>query len=305
MNPTLPQTNPPLEKSFNKKPGLIIAILILLFLVIVVVKAKVLPSNFSLNNQTPSANILYLTQPVYSVTGKIEKINNNNIVVSDQVVSSPTTSTLGGPVAPPSTKTLTFQVDIGNKTVIGSPTPPILLAQPPASGSAVPTKPSMTIKDLRVGETVMVTSSMDLRTLQGEEFEATTVIPLLTTSLSGTIVNVSANTITIKSISTAGPTPTSSSQAQSKNYTMAIDANTNISKITPVAPTLGGTVPPSPPVPTKLSPSDLKNGDQVNIITNDDINFSTNLRAVIISVLPTITPPIPTPNSASSSGNLP
>lgn len=109
-------------------------------------------SFFSLKKSVSlSPNILYVTQPVNSISGKLEKIEKDNIIISRQIDS---TASIPG-------KTISYKVLTTDKTIF------IRLSAPNIK--------SITLKELTLGKTVDVVSKVDLRILKDNQFEALSI----------------------------------------------------------------------------------------------------------------------------------
>lgn len=277
------------------------------------------------SNKAVSPNILYITQPVNSLTGKVEKIEGNVVSISSQY-TLPQTAPIAITVMPnqppvmpiPQIKTITYKLLVTDKTQITQPTSNInylfkTVALPPgAPGLGAPGLPTtstsnLTVKNIKVGQYITVNSQDDLRTLLKNTFEATTInLPPIANTLNGKIVNVTNNTLTLKAfihvaaarpmiaVNIAPPAP------QEKEYTINITQDTEISRTSFTLPTLlkPGEMPP-PPKNEKLSISDLKVDMQATVYTAEDATETQTLTALRIEpAQPMIAPPIP---SASTS----
>src|SRR3989338_323307 len=156
-----------------KKTALIVA-----FVGIVVLLATggitLLKSQKSLPSATQvavSPDIMYITNPVNSFSGKIEKVEADTIEVSQQFTqnfSPPAVVTPGQTFPTPATKSLKYKVKITKNTQI---------SQPPVSvpylfnTNVIPTPGKSSVKNLVAGQYVNITSNADLRTIATYEFE--------------------------------------------------------------------------------------------------------------------------------------
>lgn len=222
-----------------------------------------------------SPNILYLTKPVTSFSGKVEKIAGNKITVSQQLTSSNPT---------PQTTTIAYLVTITDKTQI------IRLSSP---GSPPPADSQPTIKDIKAGQLIMVNTTNDLRTMTGNKFEATTVsLPPVINILNGQIISLEENVLTIKGTAVIPALPdfvnNLSTAPQEKDYRISLTPDTEISQSSFI-PTNPGE-PPQPLKNEKLSSSDLKKDMQVTVYTAQDVNENSELTALRIRT--TVQPPL-------------
>ncbi len=304
----------------NYKKWLMVGLIILLVIGVIVVIAKKSPNLFNqVSNRfstqlktattTISPDVLYLTNPVFSFSGTVESISGNTITLSRTATlqtNQMMMPALNAPGSPADNKTitkkLTYKVTVDAKTTINRPSniinAPIPLAQPGSANqpAALPAAPaSLTIKDIQVGEVVTVNSSTDLRTLQGNNITATTIMlaPKLM-SLSGTISAIKGNILTISSYGTSmmpGEMPTA------KEYSVTVADTTQITKRTMSAD------PAKMATPEKISLHQLSVGQQVNVTTDSEITTKTKAKALKIEVsamvLP-IMPPANLPAAASS-----
>lgn len=248
------------------------------------------------SNKTVSKNILYLTQPATSFSGAVDKIEGNRLTISQkQILTQPPAAVnISG-----KTVTLTYQVIVTDKTQISQS--PAFISYLFKIVTPAPTLKS-TIKDIKVGQSLTVNSQVDLRTLVGNVFEATTVnLPQKTNTLNGKIISLEGNVLTIKgfsptmvSLADPGAVPAT---PQEKQYRISITSDTEISRNV-----YGGNVNPGVLVaqkPEKLTLSDLKVDMQATVYTAEDVTETQTLTALRIEpAQPMLSPPIP---SASTS----
>lgn len=243
-----------------------------------------------LNGQTVSQNILYLTQPVISFSGTVEKIDNNFVTISQTIY--PTPSVIYNPPYPPKFTPppiptpikLSYRVGIDQNTAINRPPvniPYLFITLTPAPAS------KLTIRDIIIGRSITVSTNTDLRLVTDNQFTATTVsLPALVTTITGKITNIQGNLLTLKAVvPSAGPMmalPAASPvPAKEVDYQVKVTNSTEISHMvynTSIAP--GG--PPTSPKPEKLALSDLKIGASINVYTNEDVILTQNLTALRI-----------------------
>lgn len=255
--------------------------------------------NKGTDNQFISSNILYITQPVTSFSGKVEKIEGNAVSVSSQY-SLPQTAPIVITVIPgqppimptPQVKTITYKLLITGKTQISQPplnvnylfkttTPPGAPALPAAT-----TTSKLTIKDIKVGQNITMSSQTDLRVLSGDMFEAMTInLPQIANTLNGKIVNIEGNTLTLKApapISGAmGTVNAVAGSSQEKEYRINMTSDTEISRMSPPVAVKAGEM-PQPPQNEKLALSDLKKDMQVTVYTAQDVIENKELTALRI-----------------------
>jgi len=261
-----------------------------------------------LNGQTVSPNILYLTSPVNSLSGKVEKIEGNAVSISSQYAllqTAPIAITVmpnQPPVMPtPQIKTITYKLLVTDKTKISQPASNInylfkTITPSGAPGFPTASTPNLTVKNIKVGQYITVNSQDDLRTLLKNTFEATMInLPPIINTLNGKIVNITNNTLTLKAfapvaaappmiaLDTAPPTP------QEKEYTIYITQDTEISRnvygtnMTPGEP-------PTPPKPEKLTLADLKADMRATVYTVEDVIETQTLTALRIEPVASTSP---------------
>ncbi len=241
------------------------------------------------SNKALSPNILYITQPVTSFSGIVDKIEGNRLTISQKLTASqnlvPLAAPLGktAPLPSPKVATITFQVVISDKTQISQP-PSIInylfkTVTPPAAGTLglpAASAPKMTIEDIKVGQIITVSTLKDLRTLTGDTFEATMIsLPQVANTLNGKIINLEGSVLTVKGFAQtmAGITE--------KEYRVSINSNTEISRMI-FNPNINPGELPTAPKPEKLTIGDLKNDTQVSIYTAEDVIESQILTALRI-----------------------
>lgn len=251
----------------------VLIIVVLGVLLLVLGASAMKKNNVSLSG--PNSTILFLTQPVKTFSGMIEKIDGDTLTVTQKV---------------------TFRVITDKNTVIEQPESPIpyLFAK-----SMNATNKKKTIKDLKIGQAVVINTDEDLRTVTSQEFKATRVtLNAIMNTLSGPVFDVNGNTLIIKTIPPFTPV---SETPKERNYRIKITNNTEISRSA-----LDGT-------PVRLTLNDLKRNMWVVAYTDGDVNLGTDFTALRIdpsisveAPIPTASPtsaPLPTVSSASPSSN--
>lgn len=253
------------------------------------------------SDQSVSPNILYITSPVTFLSGKVEKVEGNTILVSNQYAvpqTAPIVITVlpnQPPIMPtPQTKTITYKLLVTDKTQINQPATYVnyLLRTVVPSPQA-----KLTVKDIKVGQMITVNSAVDLRILKSNELEATMInLPQTTKVLSGKIVSVTNNALTLKAFPplTGGPVAVNTAPAapQEKEYFITVTSDTEISRMTS-----GGSS--TLPKPEKLALSDLKKDMQTTVYTAEDVTEAqtfTALRIEPAQVISTAAPLIPEAN---------
>ena len=285
--------NSPYNHTVNQKKIIIVAFVVLSGLLIFIIIDSHKKNN--LQNETLSQNILYITQPVNSFSGTVDKIEGNTVSVSNRYSlpqTGPITITVipnQPPIMPtPKTITVVYKIVVSGKTQITQPQSPINYLFKTIFPSQ---DPKLTLQDIKVGSYITVNSQVDLRTLKGIIFEATTInIPQKTSTLNGTILRVDENMLTIKAFpptamsAFANPAAMGTPQnaLKEKEYTIAITSDTEISRYTHSVVNIAvGEAPPAPK-PEKLSPSDLIKDMQITVYTAEDILANTSLTALRI-----------------------
>ncbi|MFA6016942.1 MAG: hypothetical protein WC744_02555 [Patescibacteria group bacterium] len=270
-----------------------------------------------LNGQDISPNILYLTSPVNSLSGKVEKIEGNVVSISSQYVvpqTAPITIKVmpnQPPIMPaPQVKTITYKLLVTDKTQIFQPASNInyLFKTTPLSALGLPaamaSTPKLTMKNIKVGQYITVNSQTDLRTLLKNTFEATMInLPQVANTLSGKIVNITSNTLILRAFPpvAAGPPMVAmnivQSTLQEKEYTINITQDTEISRNVYSATIVPGG---ESPKPEKLAMSDLKVDMQATVYTTEDVLETQTLTALRIepvqvmqNIIP-VSPDVPT-----------
>ena len=252
-----------------------------------------------LNNLSVSPNILYITQPVTSFSGIVDKIEGNRLFVSQkqtltQNILPPVAmkaSTLPSPLPTPKTVTVTYRVVTSDKTQISQSATFINYLLKTVTPSPVA---KLTIKDVKVGQSVTVSSQTDLRTLAGNTFEATTVnLPQITNTLNGKIVGLEENTLTLKAFtpvtSMANPGSAAPAAPKEKEYRITITSDTEISRMD------------NQGKPEKLTLTDLKKDMQVTVYTAEDVTESQTLTALRIEpMIPVVMPTLAVPSPVAS-----
>lgn len=264
----------------NKNKTLIITLSI--FLLILGLLAAVPALKKSVSQKSISSNILLITQPVLSFSGIVEKIEGNTVTITQKVMEQsqivlPLAAVNTSPFPTPKSITITYHVLVTDKTQISQSAIFINYLLKTVTPSPVA---KLAIKDVKVGQSVTVSSQTDLRILAGNTFEAAAVnLPQITSMLNGKIVGLEENTLTLKAFApvTGGP------------FTITITQDTEISRMD------------NQGKPEKLAISDLKKDMQVTVYTAEDVTTSQNLTALRIEpMIPVIMPTLAVPSPVAS-----
>lgn len=238
-------------------------------------------------------NILFFTNPVTDFTGKVDKISDNSIWISQKYTITPVPTLPNAPtmipgqvitVPPlPPTKLFTYKVNIASYTVISKPDSPVTYLLKKITPTPTP---KLTIKDVRAGQIVSVVSSSDLRTLKTEEFTAYSLkLPPMVNTITGKIISINAkdSILLLKAYQPVQPgdkepTPT---QPKEIEYSISIFQDTEISKMSKAETPKAGTT-PIPPQPIKFQMTDLKQDMQITVYTDSDVIENQKLKALRI-----------------------
>lgn len=301
----------------NHKKIIIIGVVILGILALLVFS---MPSN-----KAVSPNIMYITQPVSSFSGIVDKINGNNVTISQKLTLfqnntaqaplalNPANQT--SPFPTPKTMNVTYNIVITDKTQISQPSPFVnYLFKTVNLPLALPANnvSKLTVKDIKVGQMITVNTMKDLRTLVGNTFEATNIsIPQIANTLNGKIVSIDGNIMILKGFAVGASlaVPGVASAPQEKEYRVNITSDTEISRTSFTTPALlkPGEMPP-PPKNEKLSTSDLKNDMQVTVYAAEDVTMSQVLTALRIEPPQVILDVVlisPTPSASTTPSLIP
>ena len=219
-----------------------VLIIVILGVLLLVLGAGALKRNSSPLN-APTSTILFLTQPITSFSGIIEKIEGNTITI---------------------TRKISYRVFIDENTPIEQPASPI----PYLFKTVSSPQEKMTIKNIKIGQSAKIDTNEDLRTLAVQEFKATRVtLNAIANTLSGPVFDVNGSTLIIKAYPPSTP---SSETPKERNYRVKITDNTEISRNAP-----DGT-------PRRFALNDLKRNTWVVAYTDVDINSITEFTALRI-----------------------
>lgn len=274
----------------NQKKLIFLAALISLLIGLVALKKDVLLHFFSriktatsIDNQSLSifssrpsqaSDILYLTSPVKSFSGKIEKIEDNKIWIKKRLTLNNNPS-----------KDIVFKFLVTPQTKIFRPKTyvPYLFKSTTSFVDDI-----LTLKDLKIGQYVGADTNMDLR-IVSKNTPDTTTIQVLTTSnvLHGSIEKISANTLVMKATPPNPPFANEEfQQPKEKIYTITITSDTEISR----KKYNNG-------APEQIPFSQLTSNMEATVYTTEDVVLGTQLTALLIEPIDTALEPTPTNNS--------
>lgn len=241
-------------------------------------------------------NILYFTNPVTNFTGKIDKISDNYIWISQKYTITPPPlppnaptmipgQTITVPPLPPS-KVFTYKVNIASFTLISKTDAPITYLYKKVTPTPTPI---ITIKDAHVGQIVSVVSSSDLRTLKTEEFDAYSLkLPPMVNTITGKITSINIidtkdSIVILKAIQPVQPgddQPTVQPPEEIE-YSVSITEDTEISRMGKAETPKAG-ITPKPAQPVKYQINDLKQDMQITVYSDTDVIENHKLRALRI-----------------------
>lgn len=238
-------------------------------------------------------NILFFTNPVTEFTGKVDKISDNSIWISQKyTITHPPLPSNAPTMIPgqlitvpplPPTKIFTYKVNIVPYTIISRPD----LSVTYLFKKITPTpSPKLTIEDVHEGQIVSVVSASDLRTLKTEEFVAYSLkLPPLVNTINGKItsINTKDSIIILKATQPAQPgdTQPATQPAKEIEYSVSIAQDTEISRMSKAETPKAG-VTPKPPQSVRYQIADLKQDMQITVSTDTDVIENHKLKALRI-----------------------
>ena len=225
-------------------------------------------------------NILNSSEPVTTFSGIVEKVNGNFITVSQEIYPTPSVinnSPYPSKLIPPSLKPIkySYRVEVNQNTIIERP--PVIIHY------------LFTAPDRR---SITVNTDADLRLVINNQFTATKIsLPTLINGISGNIINVKDNILTLKAdISSVNPEtklPDNSFTPNKEiNYQIKVTDNTEIARVITLRES------PRSPKVEKLTFSDLKKNMHISVYTFEDIAKNRELTALQI-IEPIFQPPLP------------
>lgn len=233
-----------------------------------------------------SSNLMYLTNPVNSFSGKVTKIGSSDFYLSQTYTPAQTgiialppaagqkAATAVTPQPTPLPKTITFRVMVGKNTVFNRSASfvPYLLK---TSNPQTPTQ--VTLNDVQVGQMVTVSSAKDLRTVSSDEFEATQVqLPAPVNTMSGKIAQIQNGIMSVKGYLPnygAGPGVAATQQTaapKEETFNFKVTDETEISGNLPPEAVKPGEQPKAPTV-KKYSLDELKVNQQVTVYADGEV----------------------------------
>lgn len=228
------------------------------------------------NTTLPSNTLSTTGPPVTSFTGRVEKIDGNSIWTTSTSLSLP----------------ITYHVFITDRTEIDRPPVYVNYLLKTASSSAFI---NLTIKDVRIGQMITVTSQTNLRVLKGDAFEATMIdLPQAANVINGTVVRIEKGVLTLNV-----PLASASATINGREYRITVTKDTEISRMPLNISTKRGDGPLLIPA-EKLAFSDLKMNMQVVVYAAQDVseyNELTALRIEPFNTSPTTPKILPTPTT--------
>ncbi len=258
------------------KRKLVYFVLGMVFAIFVLLLVFFLKSYVSSFKPAISSNILYLTEPVFYFSGKVERVENDSIILNRHIEKSLIPPfMLNAPVKFKALepKTISYKIDIDKDTRIirtkNSPDSTSLF--PLLSSGTQPEIEIMQISDIKPGVMLTASTISDLRSLTKNEFKAYIIqLPSQKNHITGTVSKFSNNLIVLQAI-------TFSPNAQPDIYNITITPETKIIQINN-----GKSI--SVPLDT------IKIGGIINVSIKEDANKTKNVTALQIE--PSITVPI-------------
>ncbi len=245
-----------------------------------------------LTSTTPSSEILSLTNPLYTLSGQVESIGKDFLILKKITAQNTSTTTAAGVVTVNPTQITAqeskYQVDITKTTTIKeflSATPNLAISSPttPITGVAAVPEKAIPLTDIKPGQFVQINTEQDLRTMRNDRFEATIITIYSIRQVEGTIENLQSGTITLKG-KVSGSVPISAeiplaNLFPEKEYQIVTTAQTQI--YTTKAKEKYA-VNEDPTEKTKVTLSTLKKGDVITVYTQEDVLGNTRLTAIVI-----------------------
>lgn len=239
-------------------------------------------------------NILFLTNPVTEFTGKVDKISDNSIFIAGKYSITPPPTPPNAPtnipgsvitVAPlPPAKVITYKINIQPYTIFNRPDSPVKYLIKKITPTPTP---KLTIKDIKAGQMITVTTASDLRALKKEEFDAYSVklLPIMNT-ISGKIseINSKDGMITLKAVQPVRPGLNEPTPEKPKEieYAISVTSDTEISRLGAVPTPAKAGATPRPAEVLEYKITDLKKDIQITVYTDVDVIENQRLKALLI-----------------------
>lgn len=256
-----------------------------------------------------SPDILLLTQPVNSFSGKIDKMSNDSIQVSNELVDTslignvavgPNGPTNSQPASTPKPKKVSYSVKVPSSAKITRSDQPIPYLFKNNGAPNFQSFPEVKFSDLKVGDLVSITSSSDLRTVADGSFEATNIsVRPQSNSIVGQVKQVKGNALTLNGVSNNQAFGFAAQPATPKDYDVTIGNDTEIGRFSSISD------PTKPARADRLGLGDIKIGSLLTIYTDQDVTSGSQLKALLIivqsqAVNPALVAPVPASGSAKT-----
>ncbi len=262
-----------MKQSLSINTILIIVIALVVLINIAVVGNFILNRNGGGRAGAAGSTIgMKLTQPVYSLSGTVRSVGENRMEVEYLVMNA---STQGQETSSPQAESLRFRVAIAPETkvfVLRNPVPYVLVEQ---ADQPQVSQTEGSLSDIAEGDTVSITSTTDLRSLQQPEFVAQSIsVSSALNGLSGTVRSVAGNTLTVEGTRIGSPI---ANTPQTQTFTVQISNNTEIARLNNPSPDTRQTA-------AAISLSDLRR-DSVVTVYFEPTN-GTTVNALSVQALP-------------------
>ncbi len=257
---------------------------------------------FSLNanSKKVSPDILSITEPIYSLVGRVTKVESGAIWIevsgrTDVIPANVVNSTQLPQVQ--EQKNITYKVLLDDDTKISQAVTPVgfyfKTAQPSTINILEPSQ-------LKFGQVVTVNANEDLRLNTNNTFTATSIVlSEMNTMLTGTLENISGPVLTLKA-EIYGPPSDPAKAASSvtyKKYTVRVTDETEISFFDFAAQQAA-----------MVEFNELQTGTRINVFTEEDVGTTTEVTALRIEpiIVPMLTDPaVSNPIQEASPSPLP
>ncbi len=207
------------------------------------------------NLPAASPDILYLTQPVTKLFGRITKVEGSTLSLTQRFSLTPT-----------GTKDLTFTLTVTPQTKIVR-----LATYVPYLLKTVPPQPDevLSLKELVPGMVAAITTNADLRLASEAAVEATAIeVTRVSNTITGTVTKIGGNNLTVKAappVLPASVPPTAPPLATEALWTVAVTPQTEISRAVGAVPL-----------------SELTPGKTIAVWTREDVALATSVTALRI-----------------------
>lgn len=235
-----------------------------------------------------SADIFYITNPVTSLSGVIDKKEGDTLWFTHSALLIQDSSQKAAPTS--AVKTVSYKVKVTDGTRVQKS---VLFIPYLAKQVSPPTQATGSVSDLQAGQSVIVTTGSDLRLNKTYEFDATSIqlTPPINT-VQGMITSVTASGLTVKGVVRKQIFELSQGDGnaqQEKVFTFSVSSDTEISRFSAPAITKPGeTANLGAPKVEILSLKDLVVGNQVVVYAGQDVTKSQSLTALRVEPIGTI-----------------